>query len=485
MKFNFQLTAHILSILVLLNGVFMLLCLPFSIYYHEDITPFLLSSALALAVGGIGFFLTWHARNSELYRRDGYLVVTTGWIVMSCFGCMPYYLSGSIPTFTNAFFETVSGYSTTGASILTDIEAMPRSMLFWRSLTQWIGGMGIIVLAVAILPILGIGGMKLFVAEAPGISADKLQPRIKETAKRLWYIYLGLTLTEMLLLHLAGMSFYDAINHALTTMATGGFSTRNASIGAYQNPMIQYVIILFMFFAGTNFAVLYFLLNRQVKRVIQNGEFVSYLAITASIALVVALVLFFSIGYGAEKSLRTALFQVVSIITTTGYATDNYLQWGPFLGTLFFFLLFTGASAGSTAGGLKLVRILILFKNALLGLKRELHPSAVIPLRINGQTLKTSILYNVLGFMIVYVTVFNLGTLILSAMGIDFQTALGATITCISNVGPGIGSVGPSSNFAHLPIASKWLLSFLMLVGRLELFTILIILTPYFWKRYF
>ncbi|MCY4418904.1 MAG: TrkH family potassium uptake protein [Cytophagales bacterium] len=465
-------------------------CTPFAWYYDgqdpKEVYPLLFSSILAFSTGFIAFLSTWKSsRRSELQRKDGYLIVSGGWLVMSCFGCLPYYLSGAVPSITDAFFETLSGYSTTGATILTDIEAMPKGLLFWRSLTQWIGGMGIIVLAVAILPILGIGGMKLFIAEAPGISADKLQPRIKETAKQLWYIYLGLTLLETLMLYLAGMSFYDAINHAMTTMATGGFSTRNASVGAFESPLIRYIIVFFMLCAGTNFTILYFLIARKFRRAFQNGEFLSYISLVGIFCIIVGTSLYFTVDYSVQKSISSSVFQVVSIITTTGYITEDYLGWGSFLSTLFFFLLFTGASAGSTSGGLKIVRILLLLKNTFIGLKKELHPSAIIPLRLNGKNIRNTSLYNVLAFVILYVIVFNLGTLVLSMMGLDLQTSLGASLTCISNVGPGIGEVGPNANFAHLPWLAKWVLCFLMLVGRLELFTVLILFTPYFWKRYF
>ncbi len=485
MKFNFPVIVNILSILLIMNGGLMFLSLPFSFYFGEgDLHSILGSAGITCGIGFIAWFFTRNNKNKELKKRDGYLIVTFGWIFMSLFGCLPYVLSGSIPSFTNAFFETISGYSTTGASTLTDIEAVHKGILFWRSLTQWIGGMGIIVLAVAVLPILGIGGMQLFVAEAPGISPDKLQPRIKETAKRLWYIYLGLTLAEMVLLWAGGMTFYDAINHALTTMATGGFSTKNASIAYFDSPFIQYVIIVFMFLAGTNFTMSYFILKGYFKKVIENEEFKYYCLFTVVISLLVGLTVYFVTDHGFEQAFRDGLFQVVSIITTTGFVSADYTVWTPFLTVLFFMLMFFGASAGSTAGGVKIVRHIILVKNSILELKRQIHPSAVIPVRFNGKAVSRDITFNILAFIMIYFSIFGVGSIIIAATGVDFMTAVGAVATCLGNIGPGVGSVGPVNNFAHLPDLAKWILSFLMLVGRLELFTVLMLFTPYFWRKH-
>lgn len=485
MRFNYRVIINILGILLLLNGVFMLLCIPFSLYYQEgDLWALLFSALITLSVGGMMMFRTKRNLNKELRKRDGYLVVSLGWITMSFFGSLPYILSGAIPDLTNAFFETISGYSTTGASILTDIEAVHKGILFWRSLTQWIGGMGIIVLTVAILPILGIGGMQLFVAEAPGISPDKLQPRIKETAKRLWLIYLGMTLTETILLCAGGMGFYDALNHSLTTMATGGFSTKNASIAFYQSPFIEYVVILFMFLAGANFTMTYLALHGKFRKVLQNDEFKYYTGFCLGIGLIVGLVIYTMEWGPLEKSIRDGLFQVVSVITTTGFVTADYTSWTPTITIVFFILMFFGASAGSTAGGVKIVRHIILIKNSILELKRQLHPSAVIPVRYNGRAVSREITYNILAFIMIYISIFALGSVFMGMFGADFETAIGSVATCLGNIGPGIGSVGPVYNFHHISDAGKWLLSFLMLLGRLELFTVLMLFTPYFWKNH-
>ena len=484
MRFNFRLILNLLGLLVLLNGVFMLLCLPFSIYYGEHYQDILLSGGITIITGGLTWFLTLRGLNTELKKKDGYLVVTLGWLSMSLAGTLPFIISGTIPGFTDAFFETISGFTTTGASILTDIEAAPKGILFWRSLTQWIGGMGIIVLAVAILPILGIGGMQLFVAEAPGITPDKMKPRIKETAKRLWIIYLGLTMLEMVLLMLGGMSFYDAINHSLTTIATRGFSTRNASVAYYDSANIQYVIIIFMFLAGTNFTITYWSLKGKFRKSVQNEEFRNYFYISLGVTLIVAFFVFLSDWKGFEQSFRDALFQVVSVITTTGYVTADYTAWTPFITRIFFLLMFCGGSAGSTAGGIKVVRHTLLFKNSFLEMKRQLHPSAVIPVRLNNQAVSREITYNVLAFIMIYLLVFGVGVFLMSFTGIELDSALGAVATCLGNIGPGLGEVGPVDNFANITPFGKWILSILMLLGRLELFTVLMLFNMHYWKRY-
>ena len=342
--------------------------------------------------------------------------------------------------------------------------------------------MGIIVLALAILPFLGIGGMQLFVAEAPGITPDKLQPRIQETAKRLWFLYVGLTLTEAVLLYLAGMGPYDAVNHSLTTMATGGFSPNNDSL-ASESATIQYIIIVFMFLAGTSFTLTYYALKRNFKKIAKNEEFIVYILFTVVITLIVTATLLVVTDGPFEKSFRDALFQVVSLITTTGFVSADYTQWAPFLSVLFFILLFVGGSAGSTAGGVKVIRHIVLFKNSFLELKRQLHPSAIMPVRISGKAIDQNIVYNVLAFIMIYISVFLVGVVLLSAMNVNFDTAFGAVATSLGNVGPGIGDVGPVNNFSDIPTAGKWLLSFLMLLGRLELFTVLMLLSPHFWRK--
>jgi trk system potassium uptake protein TrkH len=484
MRFNFKQIIRILGLLIIINGSFMATCIPFSLYYKENTwESILISSIISIAAGLIIWFAFRSSGDSELRKRDGYLIVTFGWLTMSLTGSLPYVFSGAIPYYTDAFFETISGYTTTGASILTDIESLPKGILFWRSLTQWIGGMGIIVLAVAILPILGIGGMQLFVAEAPGISPDKLKPRIRETAIRLWLIYLILTSVELILLWLGGMSFFDAINHSLTTMATGGFSTKNSSIAHFTNPFIHYVIIVFMFLAGTNFTLTYFGLHGYVKKIWKNEEFRFYSIFILIFGILIALAVMKITSDNFETAFRGSLFMVVSIVSTTGYVTLDYTGINSLITVVFFMLMFIGASAGSTAGGVKIIRHVILVKNTLLELQRLIHPNAVLPVRLNNKAVSRDITFNVLAFMIIYFMVFALGSVIMSLLGVDFITALGSVATSVGNIGPGIGSVGPVNNFAHIPYSGKWFLSFLMLLGRLELFTVLILFTPYFWRK--
>tara|TARA_R110002049_G_scaffold293731_1_gene478940 strand:+ start:19208 stop:20635 length:1428 start_codon:yes stop_codon:yes gene_type:complete len=450
---------------------------------------------LTLLAGAITMTMT-RSHKKEMNRREGYIVVTFGWVIMSLSGTLPYILTESIPSFTNAFFETMSGYTTTGATILNDIEVVPKGVLFWRSTTHWIGGMGIIVLAIAILPLLGIGGMQLFAAEAPGPSADKLHPRITDTAKRLWLIYFGYTAAETLLLKLAGMSFFDAINHSMATLSTGGFSTKNASVAYWNNkPIIQYIIILFMFLAGANFVLSYFAFKGKVQKIIHDEEFKLYFKFIAIFTFIAALIIYFkadvslsSISHPmvwgeAESAFRHSLFQVLTVITTTGFITADFTMWTPFLVVFFFGLMFLGGSAGSTSGGVKVVRHLILIKNGFLDFKRTLHPNAIVPVRYNNKAINRFIVFNVLAFFILYMLSFIIGALVFSMFEIDFESAVGLSASSLGNIGPALGKFGPVNNYAALPPLAQWWSSFLMLIGRLELFTVLILFTPFFWRN--
>jgi len=482
--FHRKIILKFLSVLLLFNGAFMALTVPLAIADGDgSLKGILLSIGLHLLFGALLYLGNKNSDGRELRARDGFIVVTAGWILMAIFGCLPFILTGSIPSITNAFFETMSGFTTTGASILDDIESLPRSVLLWRSLTQWIGGMGIIVLAVAILPILGIGSVQLFSAEAPGLKLDKIKPRIADTAKRLWFIYMGLTLIETVLLWIGGMSPFDALNHSLTTVSTGGFSTKQASIAYWDSAYIQYVISVFMFLGGTNFILIYWLINFKFTKLVANEEFRFYAGLTLAFSVLVATALYVKDFYGMEESFRVSLFQVVSIVTTTGFATADYTVWGSGMTMFFFLLLFAGGSAGSTAGGVKMIRHLILFKNSGSELKRQLHPNAILPVRVDGKTVPIETTSSVMAFIIFYIILFALGSILLAAMGVNFETAIGAVATSIGNTGPGINEVSPSSNFNFLPPMAKWELSFLMLVGRLELFTVLILFNPYFWRR--
>jgi trk system potassium uptake protein TrkH len=416
-------------------------------------------------------------------KREGYIIVSLVWIVFSLFGSLPFVLSDAIPNFTNAFFETISGFTTTGASVLNNIEELPQSILFWRSLTQWMGGMGIIVLSLAILPFLGVGGVQLFSAEVPGLTPDKMHPRVKETAQRLWIIYVGFTVVETILLWLGDMSFFDAINHSFTTMATGGYSTKQASVAFYTSPYLQYVITLFMFIAGVNFTLPYFALKFQFKKILNNEEFKTYILITLTFSIIIALGLYLTGTISAEQSFRDSIFQVVSILTTTGYVSADYLLWSPLLMALIFTLMFIGGSSGSTGGGVKVIRVLLILKNCYYELKRLIHPKAIIPMRLNGKTVPQPLVNNVLAFIVFYLLIFMIGSVCMAAMGLDMESAMGAVAATLGNIGPGLGSVGPVENFSHIPDLGKWLLSFFMLLGRLELFTVLILFSPSFWKK--
>ncbi len=483
MKFNLKVIGNIIGILLLINGLLMLTAVPFGIYHGEGSWKGILVASLVNSV--IGFILYYNTKdneNKELKRRDGYLIVILSWIAMSLFGMLPYIFTDQISNVPDAFFETVSGYTTTGASILNDIEILDHGILYWRSLTQWIGGMGIIVLAVAILPFLGIGGMQLFVAEAPGVSVDKLQPRIKETAMRLWQIYISFTVVLFFILWAEGMNSFEAVNHAMTTFATGGFSTKNASIGYFESPLIQYTIILFMFISATNFTLTYFAIKLDFKKVFQNEEFRIYSSFIIFLTAIVFITLYLIDSSYAEETFRSALFSVVSIITTTGFTTVDFTGWTEFITILFFILMFFGASAGSTSGGIKIVRHVVLLKNSYIELKKQLHQQGVFILRFNNSKVPQSVVTNILAFMMLYVVIFSIGSVIMTLMGIDFITAIGSVAATLGNIGPGIGDVGPASNFSSIPDAGKYFLSLLMLIGRLELLTFLLILTPAFWK---
>ncbi|WCO01087.1 TrkH family potassium uptake protein [Psychroserpens ponticola] len=496
MKLNFKIIFHFFGLLLLFNGGFMLLAALISFIYKDGVTIEILLSGICIVISGGILMVTTKNHRKELNKREGYLVVSFGWIVMALTGTLPYILTESIPSFTNAFFETMSGYTTTGASILNDIEAVPEGVLFWRSMTHWIGGMGIIVLAIAILPLLGIGGMQLFAAEAPGPNADKLHPRITDTAKRLWLIYFGYTAAETILLQVAGMTFFDAINHSMCTLSTGGFSTKNASV-AYWNgqPIIQYIIIVFMFLAGTNFVLSYFAFKGKVQKAIRDEEFKLYFKFIALFTIIAALIIYFRADFSissidhpmvygkGEASIRHSLFQVIAIITTTGFVTADYTLWTPFLVVFFFGLMFLGGSAGSTSGGVKVVRHMIMIKNGFLEFKRALHPNAILPVRYNKRGVSGDIVFNILGFFILYMLSFIVGALVFSMLQIDFESAIGLSASSLGNVGPALGNYGPVNNYAELPALGKWWSAFLMLIGRLELFTVLILLTPFFWRN--
>ncbi len=479
---KFGTVLRVLSFLLIFESMFMLSGVFVAWYYNEPLYYILLSFLITAFVGVALWYFFGREKKTSIGKREGYLIVSLAWVVISLFGSLPYLISGAIPSFTDAFFETISGFTTTGASILSEIEALPKTILYWRAMTHWIGGMGIIVLTVAILPFLGVGGMQLLVAEMPGITPDRLHPRVTATAKRLWGIYVLLTIAEVLLLWAGEMDLFDSVCHAFATMATGGFSTKNDSIAGFA-PYSQYIIMLFMTLAGINFTLHYLALHRKFTKIWENQEFKTYISIIVVIGLLITFGLVFFMDTGIEEAFRNAMFTVISILTTTGFVTADYYVWPVFLWILIFALMFIGGSAGSTGGGMKIVRHLLLIKNSWLELKRALHPNAIILVKFNGKAVSQNIIFNVMAFFLIYVTIFAFGTILLSLMGYDFETSAGGAIASLGNIGPGIGGVGPIENYGFFSMPAKWLLSFLMLLGRLELFTILIVLTPAFWKQ--
>jgi trk system potassium uptake protein TrkH len=492
-KIDYLTVLGILGSFIFFLGFALLAPMIIALLYGEAIwNTFLASAGIAFFVGGSLYYL--FKPQYELRIREGFLVVSLTWLSLSLLGALPFVLSGVLPSYTDAVFETMSALSTTGATVFTGvtsdgyqnplIESLPQSILFWRSLAHWLGGMGIIVLSIAILPLLGIGGMQLFQAESPGPTTDKLTPRVQETAKYLWSVYVALTFAEFLFLWLhPSMDWFEAINHSFSTMATGGFSTRDASVMAYNSVYIDVVITVFMFLAGINFAMHFRLLKGDVPTFLENREVRFYTLITLIAILLVSSSLWIFDGYTVGSALRYGAFQAVSIITTTGFVTDNYELWYSFGAFVLFLLFFTGGCAGSTAGGPKMIRWMIIIRNSFREMKQIVHPRAILPIRIGDHAIDTNIQRTVLSFFILYLIVFGLGALAIATLGYDLESAIGASIACLGNIGPGWGEFGPTENFAKLPYLGKWVLIFLMMIGRLEIFTVLVIFTPTFWRQ--
>ena len=480
---NFKTIIRIIGILLLLETVMFLVCSSVSFYYREsDMLDFWKAGGIT---AGIGLLLAALGKGGErqLTRRDGYVLVSFAWVAFSLFGMLPFYIGGYIPDIANAFFETMSGFSSTGATILDDIESLPHGILFWRSMTQWIGGLGIIMFTIAVLPIFGVSGLQVFAAEASGPTHDKVHPRIGITAKWIWSIYTGITTLLVCLLMLGGMDWFDSICHAFATTGTGGFSTKQASVAYYNSPYIEYVISIFMFISGINFTLVLLFVNRKFKKFISNAELKFYFGSVVLFTAVIAIVLYYTSPMGMEESFRKSLFQVISLQTSTGFATDDYMQWTPVLWGLLTIIMLMGACAGSTTGGLKCIRMVILTKVSRNEFKHILHPNAILPVRINKQVISPSIVSTVLAFCFIYISIIVIGTLLMMAMGVGAEESMGCVISSIGNMGPGLGETGPAYSWNALPDAAKWLLSFLMLLGRLELFTVLLLFTPDFWKR--
>ena len=488
---NIKTILNILAAMLGLTGVTMLLPALIAWGYNEpDLVGHLKSSAICILIGLPVWFFT--RKNRSLNNKDGFAIVTLAWILVALAGAQPFYLTGAIPNFTDAWFESMSGVTTTGATIIGNIEtlpnlvngieSLPHGVLFWRSFIQWIGGMGIIVFTIAILPLLGVGGVQLFKAEVPGPVADKIRPRINQTAKILWMVYVGFTFVQMLLLGLAGMPWFDSVCHAFTTMPTGGFSTQNASIAAYSNPLIHYIIIFFMFVAGVNFTLHFRAITGNYKVHLKDYEFRVYL----SIICIATLLIFFNISSAnsdwSHNSFLISLFESLAMLTGTGYAIADYELWPFFSQHLLLIIMFFGAMGGSTSGGMKITRIILLIKYAATETRRMLHARAIIPIRIGDRFISDEVVRNTLGFSLIYLSIFVLTAFVLTAFNLDLLSAIGASASAIGNVGPAFGAFGPTDSYALLHPIGKWMLTICMLLGRLEIFTIMVLFSRTFWK---
>lgn len=475
---------YVVGVLVLCFGLTMVLPLVAGIYYQDGcIRPLLLAMGVTIVTGLCLFALFRKERATHISQREGMAIVAVGWSAVGLFGALPFYFESSSWTFVDALFESVSGFTTTGASILSDIEALPKGLLFWRSFIQWLGGMGIIVLSIAILPFLGVGGMQLYKAEVPSPVPDKLKPRIRDTAVILWKVYAILTAAQVLFLMIGKMSFFDALCHAFTTMPTGGFSTQNASIAQYNSLYFDVVFIVFMVLAGINFSLHYQLMRGRPLAFWRDAECRFFVGAVVVLTLLVSWDVLGTIYKTIGQSLRYGAFQVVSILTTTGYATYDYEQWPAMSRLILLLCMFLGASAGSTGGGMKCLRIMLCFKFCYKELFALVHPRAVLSIKIGGRSVPEDVMRSVLGFMALYMGVFGFSSVILAGMGVDFITAFGAVAATLGNIGPGFGLVGPVGNYAQLPFMGKWLLIWCMLLGRLEIYTMLILLVPEFWRK--
>lgn len=469
----------------ILETVFMSLATVVAFLYKgNDFYPLLISSGIIFLTGVLLYVVGFRANEYMTGRREGMLTVTLTWTLLSFLGMLPFYLGGYVDNITDAFFETMSGFTTTGSTILTDIEALPKGILFWRSLTQWQGGMGMIVFTVALMPILGGGAIQMFDAETPGITHERFRPRITQVAKRLWGVYLFLTFVLVLLLWIGPMDLYDAVNHAMTAISTGGYSTKNASIAYWDSAYIEYVISLFMLIGATNITLIYFCLNGNVKKLCRDEEFRWFFwFVWIMIGITTAWVLYTGFATDFSSAFRKATFQVSTLVSTCGFATENYIPWGPFFWSIALILMFICGCAGSTCGGLKMGRFAILSKSLFNAFKKQTHPHAIIPVRMDTHIVSGDVVLRVLAFAFAYVVLIVISCLVLMLDGLGFEESIGAAVSAISNVGPGLGKLGPIDNFSEVPVVSKWFLSFLMMTGRLEIFTVLTLLVPGFWKQ--
>ncbi|NOZ24771.1 MAG: TrkH family potassium uptake protein [Nitrospirae bacterium] len=481
---NWKTIVNLTGVVVLIVSFFMLLSLAVSVYYEgSDLRALGYSFGVTFCSGMALFLFTRNAKKEDLRHRDGFIAVTFSWVVVTFFGSLPFLFSQTFASFTDAYFEAMAGFTTTGASVLDDIEGLQKGVLFWRSLTQWLGGMGIVLFSLAVLPMIGGGGMQLFKAEVPEITVDKLRPRIVDTAKALWYIYASLTALAAILYVLGGMSVYDGINHSFTTLATGGFSTRNTSIAYYDSPFIDAVSTVFMFLAGINYTLYFYAFKGDISRFARSDEFRFYLRVTVIAIALLALDLWGRDYDSLLSAVRYASFQVVSIMTTTGYATADYEKWTYFAQLLLVILMFFGGMIGSTGGGMKQVRILLMFKQAYRELYQLIHPRAVTVLKLEDKFIPKEVLGSIWGFLFLFLIIWVGGTLVMALLGTDIITAASTVVSALCNVGPALGGAGPAENYAALPQAAKWVLVFCMLVGRLEVYTVIILFIPHFWKK--
>lgn len=494
-QFNTRLVVKTMGALLVIESVFMAIAMSVSFFYGDpDDGAFLVSTILTLVAGWIGIAIGTGA-SSQVGEREGYVIVALVWVVFSAFGMLPYWLSGQIPSFTDAWFETMSGFSTTGATILDDIEVLSHGALFWRSMTQWLGGLGIIVLSLALLPMFGLGGMQLYAAEMNGISYEKLSPRIADTAKSLWITYILLTIAEVGLLWAEGMPIFDSVCHSFTTVSSGGFSTKNMSIAFYASPIIDYTVAFFMLLAGVNFGLIILFFRGKPGRLWHDEETKWYLSAVGVVTAVLTIGLmvqwlmnsfvassneFFS---HLETAFREGLFTTIATMTSTGFAVADYMTWPPFLWVIVFFLMFTGASSGSTSGGMKWVRLMIFVKSGFAEFKRRIHPNAIVPVKLNGKPITQQTTNNVMAFLQFYLMILIVTVLIFCGTGVDFDESIGAAVSALGNIGPSIGQYGPAGTYALFPTTAKWVMTLVMLIGRLEIFTVLLLFTKALWKK--
>ncbi len=482
---SFKTIARLLGAILLLLAASMTLPLAWSIHFSETaaIRAFLISIGVTLAAGA-ALVAVGHGRARELRRREGLAVVAISWILAAAFGALPFLFSGTLPGFVDCFFEAMSGFTTTGSSVMTDIEAAPKGVLFWRDFTQWLGGMGIIVLFIAILPSLGVGGRHLFSSEIPGAVKEGLRPRVKDTALLLWEIYFVLSALETILLRLQGLSIFDSLCHTFGTMATGGFSPRTESVGAYGSPMIEMTVLLFMLLAGTNFSLYFSVLKGRPNALLKDREWRVYISVVALACVFVGAELLARGMYEApHEALRYSSFQVVSIVTTTGFMTTDFDAWPAFSRLLLVSLMFLGACSGSTGGGMKVLRAIILVKYAYHTAYKVFRPQAVFAIKLGSRVFREDLVRDIVAFFILFASIFLIASLLMAAMGLDLVTAVTSTAATMCNIGPGLSGVGPTQNFAFIPVPGKILLSICMLMGRLELYTVLALVVPAFWRE--